>query len=261
MTEFDNVRVEVEEGIARLVIDRPSKLNALNRATLEGLEAAFAVVQADDAVRAIVVTGEGDRAFVAGADIQELAEMTPLAAIEVARLGQRVFRAIELSRKPVIAAVNGFALGGGCELALACHLRIASETASFGLPEVGLGIIPGYGGTVRLPRIIGKGRALEMILVGDRVSAQEALDSGLVNRVVAPESLLEAATALAAKIAARGPVAVALAIESATRGMELDLDDALALEANLFGILASTDDMREGMSAFLEKRRPEFRGR
>ncbi len=260
MAEYENVRSAVAEGVATITIDRPAKLNALNQATLTELESAFAAVLADDAVRAVAITGAGDRAFVAGADIGELARMSSLAAIEVARHGQRVFRAIELSRKPVIAAVNGFALGGGCELALACHLRVASEEASFGLPEVGLGIIPGYGGTVRLPRIVGKGRALEMILTGARITAREAHEIGLVNRVVEAGSLAEEASALARKIAANGPVALGMAIESTTRGLELDVDDALALEANLFGVLASTEDMKEGMAAFLEKRRPEFRG-
>jgi enoyl-CoA hydratase len=211
-------------------------------------------------VRGVIVTGVGAKAFVAGADIAELSKMGPVDGVEVSRLGQRVFREIELSRKPVIAAVNGFALGGGCELALACHLRIASENAKFGLPEVKLGIIPGYGGTLRLPRIVGKGRALELMLTGEMIDAQEAHRIGLVNRVV-PQDGPEEARALMSTILRNGPVALGLAIECTTRGMEMSVDDGLALESNLFGLLAATEDMREGMQAFLEKRAAEFRGR
>jgi enoyl-CoA hydratase len=187
--------------------------------------------------------------------------MGPVDGVEVSRLGQRVFRELELSRKPVVAAVNGFALGGGCELALACHLRIAASTARFGLPEVKLGIIPGYGGTLRLPRIVGKGRALEMILTAEMVGADEAYRIGLANRVVEPDALLPATRELMRGILANGPVALGLAIECATRGMEVSVDDGLAMESHLFGLLAATEDMREGMQAFLEKRAAEFRGR
>jgi enoyl-CoA hydratase len=187
--------------------------------------------------------------------------MGPVDGVEVSRSGQRVFRELELSRKPVIAAVNGFALGGGCELALACHLRVASTNARFGLPETRLGIIPGYGGTLRLPRIIGKGRALEMILTGEPIGAEEAHRIGLANRVVDAGTLLDETRDLLRKILANGPIAVALAIECATRGLEMGIEDGLALESNLFGLLAATEDMREGMNAFLEKRQAEFRGR
>jgi enoyl-CoA hydratase len=211
-------------------------------------------------VRGILVTGVGEKAFVAGADIAELSRMTPLEGIEVSRLGQRVFREIELSRKPVIAAVNGFALGGGCELALACHLRLASENARFGLPEVKLGIIPGYGGTLRLPRIVGKGRALELVLTGEMIDAQEAHRIGLVNRVFPRDTLLHEARILMQSILRNGPVALGMAIESTTRGMELPFEDGLAFESNLFGLLAATSDMREGMTAFLEKRPAAFTG-
>ena len=260
MSRYENVRYEVADGIATITVERPEKLNALNAATIREIGAAMDEAQESAEVRGVIVTGSGSKAFVAGADISELAAMGAIDGVEVSRLGQRVFRAIELSRKPVIAAVNGFALGGGCELALACHLRVASESARFGLPEVKLGIIPGYGGTLRLPRIVGKGRALELILSGEMIDAREAHRIGLVNRVVSPESLLEESRALLHGIIRNGPIAIGLAIECATRGMEMDLDDGLALESNLFGLLASTSDMREGMAAFLEKRPAEFRG-
>jgi enoyl-CoA hydratase len=260
MDAYRHLRFEVGDGMATITVDRPDKLNALNRETVEELGAAFRRAEDDGDVRGILLTGAGDKAFVAGADIAELATMGPIDGVEVSRLGQRVFRAIELSRKPVVAAVNGFALGGGCELALACHLRMASRNARFGLPEVKLGIMPGYGGTLRLPRIVGKGRALELILTGDMIDAEEAHRIGLVNRVCDPAVLLEESRGLLAKIIANAPVALGLAIECATRGLEMDLDDGLALESNLFGLLAATQDMREGMSAFLAKRTAEFRG-
>jgi enoyl-CoA hydratase len=261
MSDYQNLLVEVEDGIATLTVNRPDKLNALNRATIEELGDAVRRTREDDVIGGIIVTGAGSRAFVAGADIAELAAMGPVDGVEVSRLGQRVFRELELSRKPVVAAVNGFALGGGCELALACHLRIAASTARFGLPEVKLGIIPGYGGTLRLPRIVGKGRALEMILTAEMVGADEAYRIGLANRVVEPDALLPATRELMRGILANGPVALGLAIECATRGMEVSVDDGLAMESHLFGLLAATEDMREGMKAFLEKRPAEFRGR
>lgn len=256
-----NVAYESADGIAVVTIDRPDKLNALNHDTIVELGKAIERATADESVRGIIVTGSGRKAFVAGADIAELAKMGPVDGVDVSRLGQRVFRAIELSRKPVIAAVNGFALGGGCELAMACHLRIASTNAKFGLPEVKLGIIPGYGGTLRLPRLVGKGRALELVLTGEMIDAQEAHRIGLANRVVELDALMDEARALLGTIIGNGPVALGLAIECTTRGMEMDVDDGLALESNLFGLLAATDDMREGMKAFLEKRKAEFRGR
>jgi enoyl-CoA hydratase len=261
MPAYDNLQLDVQDGIATVTVNRPDKLNALNEQTIRELAGAVEHVASDGAVRGAILTGTGAKAFVAGADIAELARMGPVDGVEVSRLGQRAFRAIELSRKPWVAAVNGFALGGGCELALACHLRIASENARFGLPETRLGIIPGYGGTVRLPRIVGKGRALEMILTGEMVDAAEAFRIGLVNRVATAELLLVEARALLEGILRNGPVALGLAIECTTRGMEMGADDALALESNLFGLLAATDDMREGMMAFLEKRRADFRGR
>lgn len=260
MSDFSNLRLDLGGPVATLTIHRPDKLNALDRETIVQLGDAIAEIRDAPDVLGAVVTGSGDRAFVAGADIGELAGMSPIEGVEVSRLGQRVFREIELSAKPFVAAINGFALGGGCELALACHLRVASTAARFGLPEVKLGIIPGYGGTLRLPRLVGKGRALELILTGDMIEAEEAYRIGLVNRVVAPESLLDQARALVGAIVKNGPVALGRAIESVNRGMEMALDDGMALESDLFGLLASTTDMREGMEAFLEKRSPRFSG-
>jgi enoyl-CoA hydratase len=209
----------------------------------------------------VILTGGGEKAFVAGADINELAQMTPITGKATAEKGQRVFRAIERFPKPVIAAVNGFALGGGCELALACHMRIASENAKLGLPEVSLGIIPGYGGTQRMARLLGKGKALELILSGDRIGAEEAERIGLVNKVVPADQLMATCEELARKIATRGPLAVSAAIEAVMSGSEMPFDEGQILEATLFGLLASTEDMKEGMQAFLEKRTAEFKNR
>lgn len=261
MPDHRNLRLVVEDGIATLSVHRPDRLNALDAETIGELGDAVGWVSGEPAVRGIIITGEGTRAFVAGADIAELARMGPVDGIDVSRRGQRVFREIELSRKPVIAAVEGFALGGGCELALACHLRVASESARFGFPEVKLGILPGYGGTVRLPRIVGKGRALEMILTGEMVGAEEAYRIGLANRVVPSASLLESARSLLRTILANGPLAIGLALECVTRGLDLGIDDGLAFESNAFGFLAGTSDMHEGMAAFLAKRPAEFTGR
>ncbi|HET7462677.1 MAG TPA: enoyl-CoA hydratase-related protein [Longimicrobium sp.] len=261
MAEYSNLTLEVQDRIAVLSVNRPDKLNALNEQTIRELGQAVDEITGRDDVGGVILTGVGEKAFVAGADIAELARMGPVDGVLVSRLGQEVFRRIELSRKPVIAAVNGFALGGGCELALACHLRIASENAQFGLPEVKLGIIPGYGGTLRLPRIVGKGRALELMLTAQFIKADEAYRIGLANKVVPQAELMDAARKMMSTILANGPVAVALAIECATRGMEMSVDDGLALESNLFGLLAATTDMREGMQAFLEKRKAEFTGR
>jgi enoyl-CoA hydratase len=261
MPEFSNLQFDVQDAVATIAVNRPDKLNALNEQTIRELGEAVREAARDEAVRGVIVTGVGHKAFVAGADIGELAKMGPIDGVQVSRTGQQVFREIELSRKPVIAAVNGFALGGGCELALACHLRIASENAKFGLPETKLGIIPGYGGTLRLPRIVGKGRALELMLTAEMIDAQEAYRIGLANRVVPQDQLMGEVRRLMGTILRNGPVALGLAIECATRGMEMSVDDGLALESNLFGLLAATDDMREGMQAFLEKRTAEFRGR
>jgi enoyl-CoA hydratase len=260
MADLNYVLIESRGDVAVVTVNRPGKLNALNAETVNELRTALEQVAGDDAVRAVILTGAGEKSFVAGADIAELAKMTPLSGIQVSRQGQDTFRFLETMRKPVIAAVNGFALGGGLELALACHFRVASENAKFGLPEVKLGIIPGYGGTVRLPRVVGRGRALELVLTGEMIDAQEAYRIGLVNHVYAQGELMGAAEQLAKKIAANGPVAVALAIEAVDHGYHASTEDALRLEANLFGLLASTQDMREGMGAFLEKRKANFTG-
>jgi enoyl-CoA hydratase len=250
-----------DDGIALIAVNRPDKLNALNAATIRRLDEVLREARADDAVRAVILTGAGEKAFVAGADIAELATMGPIDGVQVSRDGQETFRMLERMPKPVIAAVNGFALGGGLELALACHIRIASSRAKFGLPEVKLGIIPGYGGTVRLPRLVGRGRALELMLTGDMIDAAEALRIGLVNRVEEPDAVLGAARDMARKMIANGPIALAMALEAVDRGMSTTIDDAQILESRLFGLLASTEDMREGMKAFLEKRKAEFRNR
>jgi enoyl-CoA hydratase len=248
------------DGIAVITLNRPDKLNALNAETVRRLDAVLREARDDGAVRVIILTGSGEKAFVAGADIGELSRMGPIDGVGVSREGQATFRMMETMPKPVIAAVNGFALGGGLELALACHIRVASTRAKFGLPEVKLGIIPGYGGTIRLPRLVGRGRALELMLTGEMIDAEEAYRIGLVNRLAEPHALLDQARELARKMIANGPIAIALALESIDRGMSTTIDDAQILESNLFGLLASTEDMREGMTAFLEKRKAEFRG-
>jgi enoyl-CoA hydratase len=258
---MENVRTENKDGILTITIDRAKVLNALNAQTVEEIGQAFDAARDDDSVKCVIVTGGGEKAFVAGADIGELAKMTPIAGKQIAEKGQRVFRAIERFPKPVIAAINGFALGGGCELALACHIRIASEKAKLGLPEVTLGIIPGYGGTQRMARLLGKGKALELILTGDRIDAAEAERIGLVNKVVPADQLLAAAEEMGRTIASRGPLAVRAAIEAVMSGSEMPFDEGQILEATLFGLLASTDDMKEGMSAFLEKRAANFQNR
>jgi enoyl-CoA hydratase len=250
-----------DDGIAVITVNRPDKLNALNADTVRQLDAVVREVSADDGVRAVILTGAGEKAFVAGADIAELSQMGPIDGVAVSRAGQDTFRMLERLSKPVIAAVNGFALGGGLELALACHIRIASARAKFGLPEVKLGIIPGYGGTIRLPRLVGRGRALELMLTGEMIDAAEAHRIGLVNRVVEPGEVLDAARSMARTMTGNGPIALALALEAVDRGMSTTLDDAQILESRLFGLLASTEDMREGMQAFLDKRKAEFRNR
>jgi len=248
-------------AVATVILDRPEKLNALDATMLDELEAVFGELRADTATRAVILTGAGEKAFVAGADIAELARQTPVTGKQTARRGQTLFRAIELFPKPVVAAVNGFALGGGCELALACHVRLASENAQFGLPEVSLGIIPGYGGTQRLARLVGRGRAIELVLSGARILAAEAYRIGLVNRVVPQDSLRAEARALVDSMLRHGPLALAAALEVIHHGLEVPLDEGMLLEANAFGVLCATDDMHEGLKAFLEKRKPVFQGR
>jgi enoyl-CoA hydratase len=258
---MENVRTENRDGVLVVTIDRPKVLNALNAETVDEIRQTFDAARNDDSVRAVIVTGGGEKAFVAGADINELAKMTPLSGKATASGGQDVFFNIERFPKPVIAAINGYALGGGCELALACHIRIASEKAQLGLPEVTLGIIPGYGGTQRLARLVGKGKALEIICTADRISAADAERIGLVNRVVPAEELMNVAMEMATKIASRGPVAVRCAIEAVMSGSEMPFEEGQFLEATLFGLLCATDDMKEGMQAFLEKRAAKFTGR
>jgi enoyl-CoA hydratase len=257
---FDFLTFEVAERIATVTVNRPDKLNALNDATIAELGAAIDEARIREDVGGIIITGAG-RSFVAGADISEMQGQSAFVAKARARSGQAVFRRIEMSPKPVIAAVNGFALGGGCELAMACHVRLASEHAKFGQPEVKLGILPGYGGTQRLPRLVGKGVALQLLLTGEMIDAQEALRIGLVNRVVHAAELMGAAQIMLKQMMANAPLALALCIEAVDRGLQMSLDEGLVLEANHFGLLASTEDMRQGMSAFMEKRAPTFSGR
>lgn len=256
---FENLKIADSGGIRTITINRPEKLNALNVATISELDAAVSEIEADDGVAAVVITGAGDKAFVAGADISELATLGPVEAKEFAIRGQEVFRRLERLGKPVVAAVNGYALGGGCELSMACHIRIASSKALFGQPEVKLGLIPGYGGTQRLPRLVGRGRALEILLTGRNVTAEEAQKIGLANLVCDPEELDNVVVELLGTILGNGPLAVSNCLEAVNSGLEMSLDDACLLEATLFGVGAASDQMREGTTAFLERRKPEFR--
>ena len=248
------------DGVALVTLNRPDALNALNQRTVAELAKAFRQARQDDAVRGVVLTGAGEKAFAAGADISEFAGMEPLDAHRFALRGQAVFSQIETMAKPVVAAVNGFALGGGCELAMACHLRVASETAQFGQPEVNLGLIAGYGGTQRLPRLVGRGVAAEMLLTGDRVTAERAYQTGLVNKVVPAAELLDAARAFVTTIASKAPVAVAMSLQ-ALRAADLPLPQGLQQEAALFAQCAATDDFAEGVGAFLNREKPQFQGR
>ena len=251
---------ELSNGIARVTINRPDKLNALNVTVISELGDAVTRIETDAGVRGVILTGSGQKAFVAGADISELSEQTPVEGKSRSMLGQQVFRRLERCGKPVIAAVNGFALGGGCELDMACHIRIAAEHARFGQPEVKLGIGPGYGGTARLPRLVGKGRALELLLTGEMIDAAEAYRLGLVNRVVPADKLLSESETLLSTILGNGPLAVRACLEAVDAGLETSLDHALLLEANHFGLLSATEDMREGTKAFLEMLKPVFKG-
>jgi enoyl-CoA hydratase len=258
---YENLLVEKRDGVAIVTVNRPNKLNALNRRTLEELDDLFTGLGSDGDVRGVVVTGAGEKAFVAGADIAELAGLDAESGRAASEQGQRVFDRIEWLGKPVVAAVNGFALGGGCELALACHVRVASESASLGTPEVRLGLLCGYGGTQRLPRLVGRGAALEILLSGERVSAPEALRLGLVNRVVSAQDLLAESEALLRKMIANAPLALKAILEAVHGGLDRPLAEAQAGEAQLFGELCDTEDAREGTRAFLEKRAPRFTGR
>jgi enoyl-CoA hydratase/carnithine racemase len=257
---LSNVRYEKKSSIAYVTVDRPKVLNALNTPTWTDLKAAFEDAKADASVHGVILTGAGDKAFIAGADISELAHVNAYAAQQSSRFGQGVLDLIENLGKPVIAAINGFALGGGCETAMACTMRIAAEHAKFGQPEVKLGLLPGGGGTQRLPRLVGKGRALQLILTGETISAQEAHRIGLVNEVVPAAGLMDRAETILKQIAANAPIAVKFSLEAVNKGMESGQSEGLALEASYFGICAATEDKKEGTTAFIEKRAPKFRG-
>jgi len=258
---FDTLLLERDGAIATISINRPRVLNALNSQTLDELRRAVLDLKQDAEIRVVILTGAGEKSFVAGADINELAVQTPVSGREHALAGQHVFDLIENLGKPVIAAINGYALGGGCELAMACTLRIAADTAKLGQPEVSLGLLPGYAGTQRLPRLVGKGKAMEMMLTGAPIAAEEALRIGLVTRVVPAADLMAEAKKLAAQLAASAPVAMRYIINAVNKGVEMPFAEACQYEATLFGLVASTEDMREGTNAFLEKRKAAFKGR
>jgi enoyl-CoA hydratase/carnithine racemase len=258
---YENILLEKKNSIAYVTVNRPKVLNALSLATMEELGAAFLEIKNDSSIRVAILTGSGEKAFVAGADIGELAKQDPVSGKKFAHRGQAVLDLIENLGKPVIACINGFALGGGCELALACTMRLASENAKLGQPEVKLGILPGYGGTQRLPRLVGKGLAMQVILAGEMITAQEAYRIGLVNEVVAAAELIPRAEAIAGKIIANAPLAVQYAMEAINRGMDMTLAEGQFVEAALFGVCCATEDKKEGTTAFLEKRAPAFRGK
>jgi enoyl-CoA hydratase len=258
---FENLLLEQSGAVAIVTVNRPKVLNALNAPTLDELRRVALQMKHDDSVRVVVLTGAGEKSFIAGADINELAVQTPVSGREHALRGQHVFDLFENLGKPVIAAINGYALGGGCELAMACTLRIASDTAKIGQPEIALGLIPGYAGTQRLPRLVGKGRAMDMILTGTPIGADEAQRIGLVNRVVPAAQLMDEAKKLAAQLAASAPIAMTYIVNAISKGVEMGFAEACQYEATLFGLVASTDDMKEGTAAFLEKRKAAFKGR
>jgi len=257
---FDNLLLDHDGPVAILTVNRPAVLNALDTPTTDELRHAIIHLKQDASVRVVIITGSGEKAFIAGADINELAALRPTQGKEHAQRGQHVLDLIENMGKPVIAAINGFCLGGGCELAMACTLRIAADTARLGQPEINLGIIPGYAGALRLARLVGKGVALDLLLTGRQIKADEALAIGLVNRVVPGAELMTVAKTLAAELAAKAPIAIQYIIEDVNRGLETSFDKAQVHEATLFGLVASTHDMREGTRAFLEKRKPQFKG-
>src|SRR6201996_8717931 len=259
--KLENVLYEKRQGVAYVTVNRPKVLNALNTSTWTDLQTAFKDAKADASVHGVILTGAGDKAFIAGADISELAHVDAYKAEESSRFGQGVLDLIENLGKPVVAAINGFALGGGCETAMACTIRIAAEHAKFGQPEVKLGLLPGGGGTQRLPRLVGKGRALQLILTGDTITAQEAYRIGLVNEVVPAGDLIARSETILKQISANAPIAVKFSLEAANKGMDTSQTEGFALEASYFGICAATEDKKEGTSAFLQKRAPQFHGR
>ena len=261
LDDLQHILIERDGAVATITINRPKVLNALSMATLDELRRAILALKYDDGVRAIILTGAGDKSFIAGADINELSEQTPVGGREHALRGQHVLDLVEHMGKPVIAAINGYALGGGCELAMACTIRIAADSAKLGQPEINLGIIPGYGGTQRLSRLIGRGRALELMLTGDQLTAAEAHRLGLVNRVVTGANLMGEARKLAHALAAKAPIAVRYIIDAVNKGLQMPLPEAQVFEATLFGLVSTTEDMREGTRAFLEKRKAEFKGK
>src|SRR3989475_12231007 len=258
---LENLLYEKKGAIAYVTLNRPKVLNALNHATWTDLRTAFEDARDDDAVRGVILTGAGDKAFIAGADINELAHLTAVEAEKSSRFGQAVLNLIENLGKPVIAAINGFALGGGCETSMACTIRVAAEKAKFGQPEIKLGLIPGGGGTQRMPRLVGRGRALQLILSGEMIDAQEAYRIGLVNEIVPASDLITRAEAILKKIASNAPIAVKFALEAANKGLDTSQGEGLLLEASYFGLCAATEDKKEGTTAFLEKRAPRFQGR
>lgn len=258
---YENVQMEVSAGVARVTINRPKVLNALNNQTIVEMTDLFSDIEGDKSVRGVILTGAGDKAFVAGADITELASMTALEAKQISERGQNLFNLIEGLGKPVVAAINGFALGGGLELAMACTFRYASENAKLGQPEINLGLIPGYGGTQRLPRYIGKGPAMELLFTGDMIKAEEACRLGLVNQVTTQEELLPTVDKVMEKIVSKSPLILRFIGQAVNSGLSMTLKDGLALETNLFSRCAESEDMREGTDAFLNKRKPSFKGR
>ncbi len=257
----ERILITRDDAVATVTVNRPKVLNALDLETVSALAEAFRALKADEDVRVVVLTGAGDRAFIAGADIRELAQLTPATARALADSGHQLCNDMEQLGKPVIAAINGFALGGGCELAMACTLRLAARSARLGQPEIGLGLIPGYGGTQRLPRLVGRGRALELMLTGAPIDATEAHRIGLVNRVVDDEALADETAALAATLAGQAPVAVRLILEAVFHGVDMSMAEASMFERSTFSLAFDTEDVREGTTAFLEKRAPRFTGR
>ncbi|HXG54812.1 MAG TPA: enoyl-CoA hydratase-related protein [Vicinamibacterales bacterium] len=260
LTDLQNLLLDTSGGVATITVNRPKVLNALNAQTLDELRRTALALKADAGVRCVIITGAGEKSFIAGADINELSVQTPVGGRDHALKGQHIFDLIENMGKPVIAAINGFALGGGCELAMACTLRVAADSARIGQPEINLGIIPGYAGSQRLARLIGKGRAMELLLTGDHVTAADAYRLGLVNRVVPAAELMAEVRTLAATLASKAPVAVRYIIDAVNKGLEMPFPEAQMFEATLFGLVSTTDDMREGTRAFLEKRKAEFKG-